>query len=77
MSKKWTCIVFLLVLTANVLGQRNMGPEEQGQEGESEAPKVAPQDRLRSWNLLDDFTLVDSLAIDTITTGFQQYDPIY
>ena len=87
MSKKWTYIVFLLALAANVLGQRGMGREIPGQqgpggsgsedEGERNIPQVAPEDRLRSWKLLDDFTLVDSLGIDTITTGVQQYNPIY
>ncbi|MGQ1784970.1 MULTISPECIES: putative porin [unclassified Saccharicrinis] len=65
-----------------MLGQGGRRPEGQRQEGqgheeESKAPQVAPEDRLRSWRLLDDFTLVDSLAIDTATTGVQQYDPIY
>ncbi len=84
MSKKCTYIIFLLALAANVLGQRNEGPDQRrpdqkgpGSEEERSAPQVAPKDRLRSWRLLDDFTLVDSLAIDTVTTGVQQYDPIY
>ncbi|GAF03063.1 putative porin [Saccharicrinis fermentans] len=80
MSKKWTYLVFLLTFAVNVLGQRGLSPGGKGQdehEANNKGVQVAPEDRLRSWRLLDDFTLVDSLDIDTVTTGFQQYDPIY
>ena len=84
MNKKWTYLFFMLAVTFNVLGQRGLsrpggGPGEQGHEAEHEGPSVqiAPGDRLRSWRLLDDFTLVDSLEIDTVTARFQQYNPIY
>ncbi len=37
---------------------------------------IAPEDRFRVWRLTDDFTHVDSIAVDTITDGFQIYNPI-
>ncbi len=35
------------------------------------------QDRLWSWKMKDDYTLIDTMVVDTITSGFQNYDPIY
>jgi len=38
---------------------------------------IDPKNRMKSWRLIDNFTLVDSLAIDTLTDGVQNYDVIY
>jgi hypothetical protein len=48
-------------------------PEMQGEEG------VAPQikSEVKNWTLTDDFSFVDTVAVDTITTGFQVYHPMY
>jgi hypothetical protein len=35
------------------------------------------KNRFSSWKLYDDFTFSDSVVIDTATTGFQNYDPVF
>ncbi|MCW3788858.1 putative porin [Plebeiibacterium sediminum] len=35
------------------------------------------KDRIWSWKMVDDYTFIDTVAVDTITSGFQNYDPIY
>ncbi|WP_066631537.1 putative porin [Labilibacter marinus] len=77
MSKKWIYLVLLVLISANAMAQRGLGPEQEGGESEPTTTAVHPKDRLRSWKLEDDFTFADSLAIDTITSGFQQYNPIF
>ncbi len=34
-------------------------------------------DRIWAWKMIDDFTLVDTVDVDTITSGFQNYDLIF
>ncbi len=78
MNTKYIYLLLLLTITVQVLGQ---GIPDRGdrddQDLDNVGSQVAPEDRLRSWRLLDDFTLVDSLRIDTATAGVQQYNPIY
>ncbi len=35
------------------------------------------KDRIWSWKMVDDYTFIDTVAVDTITSGFQNYDPIF
>ncbi len=39
--------------------------------------KIDLHNRLWSWKMKDDYTLIDTVVVDTITSGFQNYDPIY
>ncbi|SMO32814.1 Putative porin [Saccharicrinis carchari] len=77
MSRRWTYIVFLLTLTVQLTGQRGLGSQGTRAEEEIRTLEVDPADRLRSWRLVDDFTRADSLDIDTVTAGVQQYNRIY
>ncbi len=58
------------------MAQRGMDRDQQKEE-KVKKEYVKPEDRFGSWRLLDDFTLVDSIPIDTITAGFQNYNPIF
>jgi hypothetical protein len=50
------------------------GSEPSGMEG-SQGP-VVPRE-VKNWRLTDDFTRADSIVVDTVSSGFQIYNPIY
>ncbi|MBS2213653.1 putative porin [Carboxylicivirga mesophila] len=56
----------------------NRGQAGQERMGEESAPKgdFIPPD-VRTWQLRDDFTFSDTVAVDTISNGYQIYNPIY
>lgn len=51
--------------------QAGNGEQEEG----SQLPTVPSE--VKNWLLVDDFSLSDTVAVDTISTGFQIYNPIY
>lgn len=51
------------------------GEENQEQEEGSQFPTIPRE--VKNWRLVDDFSLSDTIAVDTISTGFQIYNPIY
>jgi hypothetical protein len=51
--------------------QNNNQEQEQG----SQQPMVPSE--VKNWRLADDFSLSDTVVVDTISTGFQIYNPVY
>jgi hypothetical protein len=71
MNTKATYIIITLLLSITSFSQEISSGNKKSISQKSEL-----KDRLSSWKLYDDFTFLDSVAIDTATTGFQNYDPI-
>ncbi len=79
-------LLISLLFATSALAQRTInGPDQmgrgqmgEGQMNENDAPKgdFIPPD-VRTWRLRDDFTFADTVAVDTISNGYQIYNPIY
>ena len=46
-------------------------------ESESSQKNLPLKHSVHAWKLVDDFTFADSIAVDTLTTSYQIYNPIY
>ncbi len=86
MRTKLQYLVFCLLLSTLVAAQPGgQGrPENMPQNGtemqRNQLQKdtiIDLKDRIWSWKMVDDYTFVDTVIVDTITSGFQNYDPIY
>jgi len=59
-------------------GRLDEGSEAgQGQDPESGSQQPLVPQEVKNWHLVDDYSLSDTIAVDTVSTGFQIYDPIY
>jgi hypothetical protein len=54
---------------SNQRGNRNNMQEEE------KAPDIKQE--VKNWMMIDDYTLADTIAVDTLTTGVQIHNPIY
>ncbi len=86
MRTKLQYIIFCLLLSTLVAAQPGGqgGPDNMPRMGRnmqenqvSRDTLIDLKDRIWSWNMVDDYTFTDTVAVDTITTGFQNYDPIF
>ncbi|TLX73460.1 hypothetical protein E9993_15205 [Labilibacter sediminis] len=75
MKTKWTYLLLMLLVSTSLLAQ--VPGAEEGYKEDENSQEIDPKDRMWSWQLIDDFTFVDSVQIDTMTTGVHQYDPIF
>lgn len=71
-----TGFVSLSTAQERTLSQRGGPPEGQISEQEESQTQVIPH-AVKNWRLTDDFSRTDSIPVDTISTGFQIYNPIY
>ncbi|PWD97974.1 putative porin [Marinilabilia rubra] len=56
--------------------QRGMDMDNnQDQEEGSQTPFIPRE--VKTWHLADDYSLSDTIAVDTLSTGFQIYNPVY
>lgn len=83
--KYLSALLLMLLFSGVTLAQRQMGSPDgrvgasNGQEkegAEGERTEAIPPD-VRTWHLLDDFTFSDTVAVDTLTNGYQIYNPIF
>lgn len=51
--------------------ERPLMPENENKIEETIVPNV------KRWRMIDDFSLADTISVDTLTTGYQVYNPIY
>jgi hypothetical protein len=83
MRTKIQFLVFSLFVTALAAGQpgggggMQSGMSNQPDHEHSNDSTLNIHDRLWAWQMIDDYTFVDSVAVDTMTTNFHNYDPIY
>jgi hypothetical protein len=56
-------------------GQRQDPSRQNDSEQENQQPVIPSE--VKNWKLTDDFSHSDTVAVDTISTGFQIYNPIY
>lgn len=78
---RYQAILLFLIVAASSFAQRNLGAAPQGG-GRGEEPaeqqsgtSITPD--VRAWHLVDDFTFADTTAVDTISMGYQIFNPIY
>lgn len=71
--------IFICVFASSVWAQdlprgNRLGEMAENGDGRKE---VAIKPAVRAWRLIDDFTFADTIAVDTLTTSYQVYNPIY
>jgi hypothetical protein len=80
-----TLLSFLfLAFAVSSFAQQTLGKgmdkeKESGMNGnpqQQETPTVNIKKSIKTWHLVDDFTLADTLALDTMIIGFQQQNPV-
>ncbi|MCW3806824.1 putative porin [Plebeiibacterium marinum] len=84
MNTRILYILIYLLLSGGVFAQQGR-PERRGSmpgAGEHEhmhqaGTLVDLHDRIWSWKMVDDYTFVDTVIVDTITSGFHNYDPVF
>ena len=59
----------------NSMTERGSSKTHQSPEELVDAPPIKQE--IKNWTLTDDFTLADSIEVDTITTGVQIHNPIF
>ncbi|TAJ06672.1 hypothetical protein DMA11_22670 [Marinilabiliaceae bacterium JC017] len=65
-------ILFVVSYWGGVMAQeRPSMPEKENKKVETIVPDV------KRWRMIDDFSLADTISVDTLTTGYQVYNPIY
>ena len=82
---KYPILLLSLFITVLSYGQRQLGGAEGGrpQLGDNESADQQKQSKtsikpdVRAWHLKDGYTFADTTAVDTISTGFQIFNPIY
>jgi hypothetical protein len=64
-------------LSGQQQGRRGMDQSENNEEKEqgSQTPFIPRE--VKNWRLVDDYSLSDTITVDTLSTGFQIYNPIY
>ncbi len=86
MIRRLQYITIILLWSTTLLAQQNTGRpgnppqrggERPGQQINKDSLVLDVKNRLWSWKLKDDFTVVDTIPVDTITDGFQNYNPMY
>ena len=80
MKQQLLLIILLILTNLTVKAQRELGRPGggpgQGEEDQSEKKEFIKPD-VRTWHLIDDFTFSDTTAVDTLSDGYQIYNPIY
>ncbi len=76
--RNYIFFVLSFLLAVTVSGQGRPQPSRlEGLNNETGEKKTAPKQSVHAWKLIDDFTFADSIAVDTLTTSYQIYNPIY
>jgi len=75
-------ITFSLLFALAANAQRTIGsPDQRGGQGPGEKQEKAPTETIppdvRTWKLQDHFTFSDTIPVDTLTNGYQVYNPIF
>ncbi len=86
LNKSLLLLVLNLLIAASGLAQRTIsaGPGQMNRGGQtanntgetSDAGEFIAPD-VRTWRLKDDFTFSDTVAVDTLSNGYQVYNPIF
>ncbi|MCU4177412.1 putative porin [Carboxylicivirga sp. N1Y90] len=83
---KFSLLIVFLVFGSDILAQRTLqGPptgagndRQQGEDpGSEEEQGVFIKPDVRVWHLTDDYTYSDSTDVDTLSAGYQIFNPIY
>nr|WP_321453320.1 putative porin [uncultured Carboxylicivirga sp.] len=79
---RYQILLLFVLFTISSFSQQRL--EGRPQSGREEGPDQEQQQKgtfikpdVRAWHLKDGFTHADTTAVDTMTTGFQIYNPIY
>jgi hypothetical protein len=81
----WTAAQFNQ-LGSNSMGGNQLSGQQQGRQGgqtqnneEQEHGSQTPfiPREVKNWRLVDDYSLSDTIQVDTLSTGFQIYNPVY
>ncbi len=80
LKSKYQVALILLFVTGTLFSQSQ--PARPGGAGNQEGPEQQNQGTsikpdIRAWHLIDDFTFADTTAVDTLSNGYQVYNPIY
>lgn len=80
MKQQLLLIILLILTNLTVKAQRELGRPGggpgQGEENQPEKKEFINPD-VRAWHLIDDFSFSDTTAVDTLSNGYQIYNPIY
>lgn len=79
-NKYLTTLLISLSLSSALVAQRTMGgpgqmDQSQGEEEGAKTESIPPD--VRAWRLTDHFTFSDTVAVDTLSTGYQIFNPIF
>lgn len=69
------CVVLATSLSAQVLTEMGRGSGTESREGQQPKTTIIPN--VKAWRYIDDFTLADTLKVDTLLTSFQVFNPIW
>lgn len=58
-------------------GSQNGQNQNRNNEQEEGSQQPTVPSEVKNWRLVDDFSLSDTVVVDTVSTGFQIYNPIY
>ena len=81
LNKYLTTLFISLTFSSLTIAQRTLGGADKmmgSQRGEEEGPisdNIPPD--VRTWHLTDHFTFSDTVAVDTMSNGYQIYNPIF
>ncbi|MBP8791151.1 MAG: putative porin [Breznakibacter sp.] len=77
--RNYISFILICVFASSVSAQDlPVGPRLGGLTGEGDGKKeVTIKPDIRSWKLIDDLTFADTIAVDTLTTSVQIFNPIY
>lgn len=80
MKQQLLLIILLTITHFTASAQRELGrpggrPGEGSEEQQEKKEFIKPD--VRAWHLIDDFTFSDTTAVDTLSNGYQIYNPIY
>lgn len=79
---QYTVTLLFLLVTVSTFAQRtigsvggNNGNDDRNQEENQQTVSITPD--VRTWQMTDDFTFADTVAVDTLSVGYQIFNPIF